>query len=169
MKENGERCGVSCENDNLGGAPVEGFGCCEREVSRWSGDSRVDQICARSTLGCQELTFVCAFLQLTVVGGLLDDSEDLLRESLVGNWPGCGWVVGHVGGLVIQGFFVRVIERTLRVADFSRDPCVGSPLCELFVVGDKVCRRSLSQSWRKSAGTTQELPSPEDGANGSSL
>lgn len=62
MEQNGERRGVGCEDDDLADATVEGLG-----------------------------SLVGAFLQLAVVRRLLDQVEDLLRECLVGNWPGCGF------------------------------------------------------------------------------
>ena len=37
--------------------------------------------------GSLRLTLVCAFLELTVVRGLLDEVEDGLRKSLVGDGP----------------------------------------------------------------------------------
>ena len=49
MEENGERGGVGSENDDL-------------------TDTTIQSLCC----------FVCALLELTVVGGLLDDIEDLL-------------------------------------------------------------------------------------------
>jgi hypothetical protein len=89
------------------------------------------------------LTFVCAFLQLAVMRGLLDNSEDLLRESLVGDRPGGGWIVGHVGSCT--GYRSKLLRRRnlgRRCGADSRDPCVGSPcafMCELFVVVPSSC------------------------------
>lgn len=59
MEEDGERGGVSGEDDDLGDTAVERLG-----------------------------RLVGALLQLTVVAGLLDDVEDLLGEGRVGNGPG---------------------------------------------------------------------------------
>jgi hypothetical protein len=116
------------------------------------------------------LTFVCAFLQLAVMRGLLDNSEDLLRESLVGDRPGGGWIVGHVGSCTEyrSGLLGRRYSGGRCGVD-SRDPCVGSPcafMCELFVVVTSC--RLLSRSWRKK---TQARPSakPQNGAKRSSL
>jgi hypothetical protein len=41
-------------------------------------------------------TFVGTFLQLAVVGSLLDNVEDFLSEGLVGNGPSSGLSVGHI-------------------------------------------------------------------------
>lgn len=66
MQEDGERGGVGCEDDDLGDTAVEGLG-----------------------------GLVGALLQLLVVGGLLNDVEDLLGESGVGGGP--GWRGGMLG------------------------------------------------------------------------
>lgn len=63
MEEDGERGGVSGEDDDLGDTAVEGLG-----------------------------RLVGALLQLTVMAGLLDNVEDLLGEGRVGDgpsWEGC--------------------------------------------------------------------------------
>lgn len=59
MEQDGQRSGVGGEDDDLGDTAVQGLG-----------------------------GLVGAFLQLLVVGGLLDDVENLLAESCVGGGPG---------------------------------------------------------------------------------
>lgn len=34
-------------------------------------------------------------LELSVVGGLLNSIQNLLRQSLVCDWPGSGWIFSH--------------------------------------------------------------------------
>lgn len=76
MEEDRKWGGVGGEDDQLGGASIEGFG-----------------------------GFVRAFLELSIVAGLLDGVENLLRQCLVGDGPGGTWVVGHAcGGLVWDSF-----------------------------------------------------------------
>lgn len=58
MQEDGERCGVSGQDDDFRSAAVEGLGC-----------------------------FVGSLLQLPVVAGLLDEVEDGLRQSLIREGP----------------------------------------------------------------------------------
>lgn len=65
MQENGERRGVCSEDDNLADTSVERLG-----------------------------RFVGALFQLSVVRGLLDEIEDFLRQGLVRDGPGGGFV-GH--------------------------------------------------------------------------
>src|SRR3981189_864435 len=60
VEKDGEGSGVGGEDDDLGGAAVESLGC-----------------------------LVGSLVQLLVVRGLLDDIEDLLAESCVGDGPGC--------------------------------------------------------------------------------
>jgi hypothetical protein len=54
------------------------------------------------------VTFIGAFLQLPVVGGLLHDVENLLRQRFVGDRPGCLRQICHCeskygfeGGLMV--------------------------------------------------------------------
>jgi hypothetical protein len=58
VEKDGERSGVGCEDDDLTDSAVEGLG-----------------------------SFVGAFLELAVMGGLLDNIKNLLSESCVGNGP----------------------------------------------------------------------------------
>lgn len=58
MEENGERCSVRCQDNDLRDTTIEGFG-----------------------------GFVGAFLQLTVMTCLLDDVENLLCERGISDWP----------------------------------------------------------------------------------
>lgn len=67
MEEDGKRSGVGGEDDDFGDTTVEGLG-----------------------------GLVGALLQLTVVGGLLDQIEDVLGEGGVGDGPGGGVVLRHV-------------------------------------------------------------------------
>lgn len=60
MQQDGEGRGVGGQDDDLGDAAVERLG-----------------------------RLVGALLQLAVMGGLLDDVEDLLGEGGVGDGPGC--------------------------------------------------------------------------------
>ena len=46
--------------------------------------------------------FVRAFLQLAIMGSLLDEIEDFLRKRLVRDGPG-GCFVGHLGGSRVGG------------------------------------------------------------------
>jgi len=57
-EENGERCSVRCQDNDLRDTTIEGFG-----------------------------GFVGAFLQLTVMTCLLDDVENLLCERGISDWP----------------------------------------------------------------------------------
>lgn len=58
MQEDSKRSSISGQDDELGDTSVQGLG-----------------------------SLVGAFFQLTVVGGLLDDIQDLLSESGVGDGP----------------------------------------------------------------------------------
>lgn len=58
VEEDGQWSGVGGEDDDLGDSAVKGLG-----------------------------SLVGTLLQLAVVGGLLDDIEDLLGEGRVGDWP----------------------------------------------------------------------------------
>lgn len=60
MKENRKRSSVRCENDNLRNTTVQCLGC-----------------------------LVGTFLQLAEMRRLLDNVEDFLGKSCVGDWPGC--------------------------------------------------------------------------------
>ena len=64
VEKNGERGGVSGEDDQLADSAVEGLG-----------------------------RLVSAFFQLAVMGRLLNEVKNLLRESLVGLGPSCGLLV----------------------------------------------------------------------------
>lgn len=74
VEENGKRSGVGGEDDDFGDTTVEGLG-----------------------------GLVGALLQLTVVGGLLDQIEDVLGEGGVGDGPGGGVVLRHVDLLEVGG------------------------------------------------------------------
>ena len=74
MKKNGERCGVSSEDDNFRNASIQRFGCCGTLVEY-----------SRSWM--RGLTFVGTLLELSVVRSLLGDVENLLGQSLVCYWP----------------------------------------------------------------------------------
>jgi hypothetical protein len=73
-------------------------------------------------------TFVRTLLQLAIVGGLLNEVEDLLRESLVCDGPGSAWVIGHcevgfgdVLRVVLEG---RIDASTGGITAASAHPCV---------------------------------------------
>ena len=66
VQQNGQRSGIGSEDDNLGNTTVEGLG-----------------------------GFVGTLLQLAVVGGLLDQVEDVLGQGGVGDGPGGGVVLRH--------------------------------------------------------------------------
>ena len=66
VQQNGQRSGISSEDDNLGDTTVEGLG-----------------------------GLVGTLLQLAVVGGLLDQVEDVLGQGGVGDGPGGGVVLRH--------------------------------------------------------------------------
>jgi hypothetical protein len=72
------------------------------------------------------LTFVCAFLQLLVVAGLLDNVEDFGGESLIGDGPGCGWVVGHFARCLVAMFLRCKIRDVGKISDFVECVAKGS-------------------------------------------
>lgn len=74
VEEDGKRSGVGGEDDDFGDTTVEGLG-----------------------------GLVGTLLQLTVVGGLLDQIEDVLGEGGVGDGPGGGVVLRHVDLLEVGG------------------------------------------------------------------
>lgn len=80
MEKDGEGSGVGGEDDDLGDAAVESLG-----------------------------GLVGSLLQLLVVRGLLDDIEDLLAESCVGDGPGCANVRKVLeGGLTGGGTYQQI-------------------------------------------------------------
>jgi hypothetical protein len=113
VEKDGEGSGVGGEDDDLGDAAVESLG-----------------------------GLVGSLLQLLVVRGLLDDIEDLLAESCVGDGPGCANVRrvlegGLTGGGTYQQIrsvllpFLNLVWRndSWGLAVAGRVPCVGSPCC----------------------------------------
>ncbi len=78
MEENGERSCVCGEDNNFADTTVESFGS-YAVVSFMRFAYRGMESAGR--------TLVCSFLELAVMGGLLDDVEDLLSERGVGNRP----------------------------------------------------------------------------------
>ena len=90
MEEDGKRSGVGGEDDDFGDTTVEGLG-----------------------------GLVGALLQLTVVGGLLDQIEDVLGQGGVGDGPGGGVVLRHfwekVGGWGVRSFVIWLARRFLAV------------------------------------------------------
>jgi hypothetical protein len=80
VQQNGQRSSVGSEDDNLSNTTVEGLG-----------------------------GLVGTLLQLTVVGGLLDQIEDVLGQGGVGDGPGGGVVLRHFWERVGGGWRVRVV------------------------------------------------------------
>ena len=83
MEKDGKRRGVGSENDQLADTTVEGPKYRLLAIALLS--SQVAQVCILGGL-------VGTLLQLPVVGRLLDEIKNLLRQSLVGLGP-CGAVV----------------------------------------------------------------------------
>ena len=87
VQQDGERGGVGGQDDDLACSTVQGLG-----------------------------GLVCALLQLAVMAGLLDEVEDLLRESLLSDGPcGAGYVrhdeVGDWGRKSFGARLARIICR----------------------------------------------------------
>lgn len=89
MQENGQRSSVGSEDDNLSNTTVEGLG-----------------------------GFVGTLLQLAVVGGLLDQVEDVLGQGGVGDGPGGGVVLRHFCRRLVgvgESFCIWLARRFLAV------------------------------------------------------